>query len=144
GDVNAEPAFLQRIEILSVALPLPLDAALHHLERNRLNIDQIPHENVPEFRSDRRHPNSTVAHDYSGDTVPGRAGDQWIPGHLSVVMRMWVNKSGREHEPVGVDSLGRSLTAMLTDRGNQAVFYRDATVKAGRPRPVTNTGVFDE
>jgi hypothetical protein len=57
---------------------------------------------------------------------------------------MWVNKSRREHKSIGVDSLGRGFTAVIADRGNQAVFHRDATVKARRARAVTNAGVFDE
>src|SRR4051794_13288834 len=89
GDVNTEPAFLQHVEVFSVALPLPINAALHHLEGDSLNIDQIPHQNVPQFRSDRRDADSTVAHDYGGDAVPRGASDQWVPSHLSIVMSMW-------------------------------------------------------
>src|SRR5262249_28264322 len=100
--------------------------------------------NVAQLGSDRRDTNSAVAHDHCGDAVPGGARDQRIPGHLGVVVGMWVDKSRRKHESVSVDGLGRSFAVVTTDCGNQTVLHRDATMKAGRARPVTNTDVFDE
>src|SRR5262249_51731383 len=41
GDVDAQAALLQRVEVLRVRLPLPVDAALHHFKRDRLDIHQV-------------------------------------------------------------------------------------------------------
>ena len=141
--VDAHAALLQDIEILGVGFPLPVNTALHDLERNRFDIHQIPHDNIAGFGSNRRNTHPAVAHHHRGNAVPGGAGHQRVPGDLGIVVGMRINKPRSQHQAVGIDFLLGRLAIALPHRGNQAVFDRHITVEAGRARAVADTGVFN-
>jgi hypothetical protein len=60
------------------------------------------HEDVARLRLHGRHPDTAVAHDHGGHTVPRGTGEERISGDLGVIVRVRINKSRRQDESISV------------------------------------------
>src|SRR4029453_10855465 len=56
-----------------------------------------------------REPDTAVAHDDRGDAVPDRRREQRVPRDLTVVVRVYIDETGRDREAVGVELLAPAL-----------------------------------
>ncbi len=143
-DVDAEPATIHRVEVLAVALPLPVDARLHDVVGNGLDVDQVLHQDLARLGLHRRHAHPAVAHDDGGHPVPRRAGDERVPGELGVVVRVGVHEARRQDEAVGVDHPRRSLTIRRSDGPDEPVLDPAVAHEARRARSVADPRVPDQ
>ena len=142
--VDAEPAAVDGVEVLAVALPLPVDARLHDVVRNGLDVHQVLHEDLARLGLHGRHADAAVPHDHGGDAVPRRAGQQRIPGDLGVVVRVGIDEAGRQDEAVGVEHALRRLAVGPAEIPDDAVLDPEGPHEARRARPVADPRVLDQ
>ena len=144
GHVDAEPAPVDGVEVLAVALPLPVDARLHDVVRNGLDVHEVLHEDLARLRLHRRHAHAAVAHDHGGHAVPRRAGQERVPGDLGVVVRVRIDEARRQDEAVGVDHPLRRLAVRLADGPDDAVLDPELPHEARRARAIADARVLDQ
>ena len=96
---------LERIEILGKAFPLPTDSLEQGGAGNVLDPLHQTDEPVSVCRFDRCKTDPAVAHHNGGNAMPEGRLEQRVPGHLTVVVSMYVDETGSDQQPVSVDFL---------------------------------------
>ena len=139
ADVHHPWQLLEHVEVLGVALPTPFEALGERTSRNVLHaLHQLDQPLVTIGRGGCE-ADATVAHDRRRDAVPTRRGDERIPGHLCVVVRVGVDEARRQQQTVGVEGAAAGgERACRLDGGDQ--FAVDAHVG----RPAGGTAAVDE
>src|SRR5271155_1525297 len=102
---HVDRAFLARkdIEILSERLPLPIDSSGQSLLRNVLHTDHQVDQVISLAPPDRSKSDAAVAGNHRGYAVPARRRKIRVPEHLTVVMGVDINPSGRYQKAVSID-----------------------------------------
>jgi hypothetical protein len=76
-----------------------------------------------------RKADAAIAHHHGSDAVPARGGHFLVPGGLTVIMRMDVDKAGRDQMPLRVDFLG-GIAGDFAHLGDQAILDGDIAGEA--------------
>ena len=144
GDVDTEAAPVDGIEILAVALPLPVDAGLHDVVGDGLDVDEVLHQDLARRRLHRRHAHAAVAHDDRGHAVPRRARHHRVPRDLRVVVRVRIDEARRQHQPLGVDHALGGVAVGTADLADDAVVDAEIAHEAGAAGSVADARVLDQ
>ncbi len=91
------------VEILGKALPVPADPVGERRAGNVLDAFHESDEPVATVLLHRGEADPAIAHHDGRDPVPARRGEGRIPCDLAVVVRVNVDETRRDDEPVGVD-----------------------------------------
>ena len=137
GHIQPRGRRLDGVEVLGEALEAPGDARLERLHGHALDVLEGAGDRRPVLRPGRGDAEAAVAHDDRRDAVPARRGQVAVPQHLSVVVRVDVDESGRQHQPVEVD-LGGAVRRHVADGGDATVLDADVG-SSGR-----GTGAVDQ
>src|SRR6185437_16102720 len=78
----------------------------------------------------RREADAAIAKHGRGDAVPGGGRDERIPGRLTVVVGMDVDKTRRDDQPIGVD-LPLARAELWPDCGDPSALHCDIGDAAG-------------
>ncbi len=70
AEVERGLAPLGGVHVLREGLPVPGDAGVQHLERNRLDVHQVAHRDLARRRPARRDADAAIAHHHDGHAVP--------------------------------------------------------------------------
>ncbi len=143
GEVEGRPALLGGVEKLGEGLPVPGDAAIEHLERNTLDIDEIAHRDFACLGLAGRDADAAIAHHHRSDAVPRGRADRRVPADLRVVMRVRVDKTGRDDAIGRIDDLRRAV-ADPADFGDFSVFNGDIGLAARRSGAIDHGAVLDQ
>jgi hypothetical protein len=141
--VDAEPALLDGVQVLRIALPRPRDRRAERVERHALDEAEEPHDRVAVLRAARRQREAAVAHHDGRDAVPRRRSRVAIPEELAVVVRVEVDEARREGEPPGVD-LARAALGVTSDGGDASRRHRDVAAERRTARTVDDLRVAND
>ena len=142
ADVEHLRRAVDRVEVLGVVLPTPLDALGERGAGDVLDAFHQTDEPRVLVGVNRRETDAAVAHDDGGDAVPARRREHRVPGDLTVEVRVHVDEAGRDERAVGVDLLAR-LALDRADLGDDAVGDRDVGGAARSTRAVDDRTAFD-
>ena len=142
--VDAEAAAVDGVEVLAVALPLPVDARLHDVVGNGLDVDEVLHQDLARRRLHRRHAHAAVAHDDGGHAVPRRAGDHRIPRDLRVVVRVRIDEAWCQHQAARVEHALGGQAVAPADRADETVLDAEVAHEAGAAGSVDDPRVLDQ
>ena len=141
ANVRAQSA-AQALEVLGKRLPIERDrafeqAAVHVLDRAE-ELDQAKAMLGPHRRERHR----AITHDQRGHAVFGRGCRKLVPAQLWVVVRMNVDKAGRDYSTIGVDLL-RGRSGDLAHGDDTIAHHADVTEIRRPPGSVNDAGVAD-
>ncbi len=109
GDIGADVHVIltraQEIEKFGEGFPFPGNPLRHHHAGDILNPFHQTDEVVMIVRSAGRETDAAVAHDRGCHAMGGGGGEPLRPGGLRVIMRMDIDKAGRDQLAAGVDDL---------------------------------------
>ena len=143
ADVDAAAAAGRGVHVFREGLPVPGDALAQHVERNRLDVDEVPGGDLMALGLAGRQTDPAVAHHQAGHTVPRGRGNQRVPADLGVVMRVRVDEA-RGHDQVrGVDD-ARGRIRDCANFGDLPVGHRHVGPKARRAGAVHHRPVLDD
>ena len=126
-----------------MGFPLPINATFHDIKWDRFDIDEVPHEDISRLGADRCDADATIAHDDGSNAMPRRGCHQWVPCDLRIIMRMWINKSWREHQAVGINLLRCRLAVAFANRGYHPVFDCNIALKTRLACAVTDPSILN-
>ena len=93
----------QRIEIFAEAFPAPGHALVKRGAGNILDPFHQLDQPILTARPHRREADPAIAHDHCGHAMPARWGKLLVPGRLTVIMRVHIDKARRDKQAAGVD-----------------------------------------
>src|SRR5262249_46640464 len=105
---------------------------------------EVVQEDVTHGWLDGRLAHAAVANDHGGHPVPGGTGEQRIPGDLGVVVRVRIDKSRCEDEPVGINGLPGSQPRVTAEVRDMTVRDAQRHHKTGVAGAITETSVLDD
>ena len=141
--VQRQGAFLQGVEVLGKAFPVPLDSLVQGGTRNIFHALHQADQPVALFGFAGREADTAIAGDDSGNAVAGGGREVGIPGHLAVKVRMNVDESRGDDLAAGVDLLAR-LTLDGAHRGDTAVLHGDVGVYRAGAGAIVDAAVADD
>ena len=144
GEVERGAAPGRGRHVLGEALPVPGDAGGEHLERDRLDVDEVAHRDLARLRAAGRDADAAVAHDHRGHAVPGGGRQRAVPADLRVVVRVRVDEAGGDDQVGRVDDPAGGALRELADRRDLSVRDRDVGVARRRAGAVDQLAVLDE
>jgi hypothetical protein len=144
GDVDAESAAVDGVEVLAVALPLPVDAGLHDVVGDRLDVDEVLHEDLARLGLHGSHAHAAVAHDHGRHAVPGRARDHRVPRDLGIVVCVGIDEPRRQHQAAGVEHPVGRVSVALADRPDETVLHAEVAHEARHAGAVDDPRVLDQ
>ena len=77
--------------------------AVEHVERDRLDVDQVAHRDLARSGLAGRDADAAIAHHHRGHAVPRRGRERAVPADLRVVVRVRIDEARRHDEPARVD-----------------------------------------
>ena len=141
ADIDAEMV-IHLVEIFGKGLPGEFEG-VEHLHRDRLDIGEELRQTALRSLAHRCQRQRAIAEDHRGGAVVAGKRAQRIPGDLSVVVAVIVDKARRHDPAVGVDRpLG--WPAQLADLGDLAVLDPDITAEGGSPRAVDDAAILNQ
>jgi hypothetical protein len=132
------------VEILRKALPVPRDARIEHLERNRLHVDEVAHRDLARLRPAWRDAHAAVAHHDRGHPVPRRRRHRAVPADLRVVVRVRIDEARRDDQAIRVEGSLRGPADILPDLEDLSRGDRDIGMPRRRARSVDDGAVPDQ
>jgi hypothetical protein len=110
----AEPARLQRVEILREGLEWPggTESRFKRLQAHALDLFQGLHDHLAMDFPGRGDAEAAIADHRGGDAVPGRDGEHAIPQDLRIVVCVYVDEARRDDLARGVDRLHGGPSAL--------------------------------
>jgi hypothetical protein len=120
GGIHAD-APIERVEILTEALPTPAESLAQYARRHPLYRGEEARHEVAIFRLAGRNGEATVSAHHGGDSVQTRGRGAGVEVELGVVVGVVVHDPRHDHQAIGVDDLARG-------RGIDAAEPHDATV----------------
>src|SRR5271155_2662315 len=141
---HVDRAFLagKGIEILSERLPLPVDAGGQSLLRNVFHTDHQIDQVISLAAPDRSKADPAVADNHRGYAVPARRRKIRVPGHLTVVMRVDIDPSGRYQQAVSID-LAAAWSCLAAGRRDDAAVDCDVAVACRSAGAINDFAVPD-
>src|SRR5258708_32027763 len=76
---------------------------------------------------------------HGGHAVPRRAGGERIPGELGVVVGVWVDEAGRDHQAIGLDRKSTRLNS-----SHQIISYAVFCLKKKKRETQKSTSIISE
>ena len=138
ADVDGPAAAVEGVEVLGEGLPLPRHALGQGGAGDVLDALHQADQPLVAVGVGRGEPDTAVAGDQRGDTVPAARGEHLVPRGLAVVVGVDVDPPRRDQQTVGVDGAGRGLAAVVADAGDASVADTvTSAVRAGAPVPST-------
>src|SRR3984957_12837153 len=98
SEIDSRAAALGGRHEIRKRLPFPTDSSGQRVERNLLDIDQVPRRDLADRRLARRDSDTAVSHHHGGNPMPRSATYQRIPANLRVVVSMWIDEAGRDDQ----------------------------------------------
>ena len=144
GDVDAEAARVEHVEVLAPGLPAPVDALPHDVDRDAFDADQVLHDAFAHLGAHRRDADAAVAEHDRRHAVQRRACRQRVPGKLRVVVGVRVDEARREDPAFGVDAAPRRRAAEATHGDDATVFDRQRAQHAGCAGAVAQPRVVED
>jgi hypothetical protein len=144
-DVDDALAALQRIHEIRKGLPLPGQSCGQHRVRNFLDPIHQVHQGLAMMLLHWRETHTAISEKDGRHTMPARGCQQRVPHRLTVVVRVHVDPSRRNHQAHGIDlAPGRSLLA--ADGGDPAFCNGNVAAEGGlagaiHDRAATNNDV---
>src|SRR6516164_2475838 len=123
ADVDAHLAF-EIIEILTIAVPVPLNALLKGVAWNGLDPNEAFHHRIFIAFFDRGQCQPAVPHDHCRNAMLRLAGAVRIPEHLRIQMGVVIEETRSDGQTSGIDGAG-SAFCQSADFSNLAVFDTD-------------------
>ena len=141
--VDALRQALNGIQIFWERFPGPFDTGIHGLRRDVFSPFQVAHDHVFFALFTRRERKATVTHDHTGDTMPTRAGTEWVPRHLGVHMRMAVDKTWCHNVPFGINNFLGTFSPNPANRSDLAINNSHVSPKARHSRAVYHRSILN-
>ena len=138
ADVDRPVVGLQGIQVLGEGLPVPGHAFRQCGSGNVLHSLHQSDQPLVAAGPGRSEPDTTVASDQGGHSVPAARSEHVVPGGLAVVVGVDVDPSGGDQQALGIHGAGRGLASVVADAGDDAV--GDGDVR----RPGRSTGAVDD
>jgi len=143
GDVERMGQALDHVEVLGEALPAPADAFGQGRAGDVLHALHQSDEPVVAVGLHRSEADAAVAHHDRGHALPGRRGQQRVPGDLAVVVGVDVDPARGDQQPFGVELLA-PRARHVTHGGDAAVVDGDVGHPAIRTGPVDHGPAPDD
>ena len=115
GDIDGSIQPLQRIKVFGKRLPVPGHTLGERAAGNIFHPLHQAHQPLLSIRCRRRKANAAVTHDHGGHAMPRGRRHFLIPGGLTVIVRVDIDKPRRDHASGGVDFL-RATLCQITHR----------------------------
>ena len=141
-EIDSRAAPLGRRDKFRKRLPLPRNPLRQRLERNRLDVDQVPRRHFARRRPARRNTHPAISHHDRRHAVPRSATDQWVPADLRIVVSMRIDEA-RRHDQIGRVDRFLGGVGDLADLRDLAVLDRDVGAAAKCAGAVDHRAVFD-
>ena len=133
---------LGRVEELGESLPIPRDSLIENVEGDAFDIDKIPHGDLAGLGQTWRDPDTTIAHDDAGDTVPRGRRYRPVPADLCVIVRVGIDEARRHHAITRIDDF-MSTAIDLSDLYDLAARDRHVGTHSWRSGSIDNGSVLD-
>ncbi len=143
GDIDGAWEFLQRVEIFGEAFPFPGHAFGQRGAGNILDPFHQPDQPFVLVGARRREADPAIAHHHGGDPVPARGCHLLIPGRLTVVIGVDVDKAGGDEVACRIDLFG-GVAGHRTDLRDQPACDGDVAGKAVVPGAIDDGAVAND
>jgi hypothetical protein len=127
---------IDRVHVLRVGLPVPVDARQHGGARDIFGALEIPEHQVGFGFPARCEGETAVPHDRGRDAVIARTGTQWVPKNLRIHMGVAVHEAWGDNMAFGIEGLLGRIAVDTTNAGDLAVLHTDVCPITGAPGAV--------
>ena len=128
ADIDRTGQLFERVEIFREGFPIPFHAFGKGSAGNILHPFHEADEPFVLVRLGRREANAAIAHDDRRHAVPAGRSHLLIPGSLSIVMGVNIDKAGSDEMPTSVDFF-HGVTADRADLDDKPILDGDVAVE---------------